>query len=43
MNQKNVSSKLITCANDTKLRCGTSGMKTEKKCKLSSLKLCVEK
>lgn len=43
MNQKNVSSKLITCANDTKLRCGTSGMKTEKECKGFRLNIWVEK
>ena len=40
---KNVSSKLITCANDKKLRCGTSDMKTEKERKCSMLKIWVEK
>lgn len=40
---KNVSSKLITCANDTKLRWGTIGMKREKECKGSKLKIWAER
>lgn len=43
MNQKNVRSELITYANDTKLRWGTTTMNTEKQCKDSKLKIGAER